>query len=130
MLLIENNIKWIMLVAGVMTCTMVIALVSPQTALMQTFGQTLDHPLAELVVRSWGALITLVGAMLIFGAFRPVHRDLVILVATVSKLIFVGLVVSLGNHYLDTAMLTIAFDSVVALIFLVYLVGKGKRKES
>ena len=48
---------------------MVYAALAPQSALHSIFGSTLDGPLAEIVVRNWGALITLIGAMLIYGAF-------------------------------------------------------------
>jgi hypothetical protein len=122
--LIEKNIKWIMLVSGLITCTMVFALIAPQMALEQTFGQSLEGPLAEIVVRSWGAVITLIGAMLVFGAYRPEHRSLVLVVAAVSKLVFVGLVLSIGNQYLGKAGLTIAFDGAIAVIFVLYLLGQ------
>src|SRR3989339_523596 len=95
---IIKNIKWIMLISGLVTCTMVVAFIAPQLALEQTFGQSLQGPLAEIIVRSWGAIITLIGAMLIFGAYVPEHRRLILLVAALSKLIFVGLVVMLGQQ--------------------------------
>jgi hypothetical protein len=52
---------------GALTCTMVYAAIAPQAALRSTFGTTLEGPLAEVLVRNWGALIALVGAMLIRG---------------------------------------------------------------
>lgn len=116
-----------MLISGLITCTMVIALVAPQMALEHTFGQSLEGPLAEVVVRSWGAIITLIGAMLVFGAYRPVHRSLVLVVAAVSKIIFVGLVLTLGSQYLGKAGLTIAFDGAVAVVFILYLLGPQNR---
>jgi hypothetical protein len=33
------NIKWIMLVSGTLTCTMVYAAIAPQAALRATFGE-------------------------------------------------------------------------------------------
>jgi cbb3-type cytochrome oxidase subunit 1 len=87
---ISSNIKWIMLVSGVLTCTMLYAAVAPQAALNTTFGDTLSGPLAEIIVRNWGVLIFLIGIMLIYGAFKPVHRTLIITVAMVSKAIFIG----------------------------------------
>ena len=39
---IVANIKWIMLVSGVLTCTMLYAAVAPQAALRSTFGDTLE----------------------------------------------------------------------------------------
>ena len=51
-------------------------------------------------MRNWGALITLVGAMLIYGAFNPAMRPLVLTIAGLSKLIFIGLVLAYGRQYL------------------------------
>ncbi len=38
--------------------------ISPEAALSSNFGETLDGPLAEIIVRNWGALIALVGIIL------------------------------------------------------------------
>ena len=115
-----KNIKWIM-VGGVLTCTMVYAAIAPQAALLATFGETLPGPLAELVVRSWGVLITLVGAMLVYGAFYPAQRQLVLVVAGISKLAFAALVLSYGGRYLATAGMAVAFDLAMVALFVTYL---------
>ena len=65
---IVANMKWIMVVSGGLTCTMVYAAIAPQEALHSTFGESIEGPVAEIVVRNWGGLITLIGAMLIYGA--------------------------------------------------------------
>ena len=117
------NFKWIMLVSGTLTCTMVYAAIAPRAALRSTFGDTLEGPLAEIVVRNWGALITLVGAMLIYGAFNPAMRPLVLTVAGLSKLIFIGLVLAYGRQYLGgQAGLSIAIDLVMVALFTAYLI--------
>ena len=116
-----KHIKWIMLVGGVLTCTMVYAAIAPQAALLATFGETLPGPLAELVVRSWGVLITLVGAMLVYGAFYPAQRPLVLVVAGISKLAFAVLVLSYGGRYLATAGMAVAFDLAMVALFVTYL---------
>lgn len=120
---IGKNIQWIMLICGLFTCTMVFAFIAPQMALELTFGQSLQGALAEIIVRSWGAIITLIGAMLIYGAYSVKHRNLTLVVAAVSKLIFIGLVLSIGNQYLEKAALTIAFDGAMAVVFILYLLG-------
>lgn len=120
--MLRASIKWIMLVSGALTCTMVYAAVAPQSMLRSTFGESVDGPLAELVVRNWGALIFLVGAMLIYGAFNAAARPLVLLVAAASKIVFIGLVLSNGSRYLRTqAGMSIAIDSVMVVVFLAYL---------
>src|SRR6187397_2342060 len=96
---ISAQIKWIMIVAGALTCTMVYAAIAPQAALLNTFGEALQGPVAEIVVRNWGALITLIGAMLIYGAFNPQVRSLALTVAGASKLVFIALVLSHGWRY-------------------------------
>ena len=121
---VAGNIKWIMLMSGALTCTMVYAVIAPQAALRSTFGETLEGPLAEIVVRNWGALITLVGAMLIFGAFNPQVRSLALTVAGASKLVFAALVLSHGGRYLGhQAGIAIAIDLVWVALFACYLLG-------
>lgn len=94
---IVGKMKWIMIVSGCLTCTMVYAAIAPQAALRSTFGEALEGPLGEIVVRNWGALIALVGAMLTYGAFNPSVRPLVLTIAGISKLVYVGLFLSLGQ---------------------------------
>ena len=121
---IVAKIKWIMLVSGVLTCTTIFAAIAPQAALRSTFGATLEGPLAEIVVRNWGALIALVGAMLIYGAFNPPIRPLVLTVAGLSKLTFIGLVLAYGTQYLGyQAGVSMAVDLVMVVLFICYLIA-------
>ena len=117
-----HNMRWIMLVSGVLTATMVQAAITPDSALESNFGETVSGPLAHLVVRNWGALIALVGGMLIYGAFNPIHRALVLVVAGASKVIFIMLVLSEGALYLShQAGVAVAIDSVMVVLFGWYL---------
>ena len=120
---VETNIKWLMVVAGALTCAMVYAAIAPGAALQSTFGETLDGPLAELIVRNWAILITLVGAMLIYGAFNPAARSLALVIALVSKLAFVALVLANGERYLgNQAGIAIAIDFLWVVLFALYLI--------
>ena len=123
------NIKWIMVVAGALTCTMIYAAIAPQAALRSTFGEALEGPLAEIVVRNWGALITLMGAMLLYGAYHPQVRPLVLSVAATSKIVFIGLVLAHGARYLGhQAGVAIAIDVVMVALFATYLIGLSRRQ--
>jgi cbb3-type cytochrome oxidase subunit 1 len=62
------NIHRIMVVSGVLTMTMIYAALAPEAALRSTFGESVSGPVADIVVRNWGALIALVGATLINAA--------------------------------------------------------------
>jgi hypothetical protein len=118
------KMKWIMIVSGTLTCTLLYAVLAPQSALRSTFGETLEGPLSEVVVRNWGALIVLMGAMLIYGAFNPPNRPFILVIAGISKLIFIGLILAQGTRYLgQQAGITIAIDLVMVVLFSVYLIG-------
>jgi hypothetical protein len=124
MSIVESNIKWIMLVAGALTCTMAYAAIAPQAALLSMFGETLEGPLADVVVRNWGVLITLVGAILIWGAFNPQARNIALIVAGASKIAFIALVLSHGGRYLGRqAGIAIAIDLVWVVLFAWYLLS-------
>lgn len=115
---IVDGIKRIMLVSGALTCSMLYAAIAPQAALRATFGETLEGPLAEIVVRNWGFLITLFGAMLIYGAFKPSARPLILAVAARGKLVFIGLVLAYGRHFLGRqAGLVVTIDSLMIALF-------------
>lgn len=124
MSLVVAKIKWVMLVAGALTCTMLYAAIAPQAALQSMFGETLTGPLSEIIVRNWGALIVLSGAMLIYGAYNPPVRKLVLMVTSASKLIFVCLVLSQGNRYLShQAGGAVVIDLIMVMFFVSYLFG-------
>lgn len=114
-------IKWVMVVSGVLTLTMLYAAIAPRAAMHSTFGEALDGPLAEIIVRNWGVLVALMGAMLIYGAYDPRVRALALIVAGVSKLVFISLVLLYGRHYLNTAGLAVAIDATVVVLFIAYL---------
>ena len=120
--IIIANIKWIMLIAGLLTCTMIFAVVAPETALISMFGEALTEPLAQIIVRSWGFLIFLVGGLLLYGAFKPAYRNLVLVISSLSKLAFISLIVIYGPQYIDKSAITIIIDSIFVVMFVSYLV--------
>src|SRR5262245_33560401 len=124
---VSSYIKWIMLVSGGLTCTIIYAAIAPQAALQSTFGEALDGPLASIVVRNWGVLIALMGAMLVYGAYNPPVRGLVLTVAGASKLVFIVLVLSHGGRYLGhQAAVAIAVDALWVALFAWYLLTRRR----
>jgi uncharacterized membrane protein YtjA (UPF0391 family) len=120
MSIMTASIKPVMLVSGIATSTMLYAAITPEAALQSMFGQAVSGLLAELVVRNWAILIALVGLALIYGAFRPEARTIVLWIATLSKLAFIGLVLAYGFAS-TSAGISIAIDAVFVVLFLVYL---------
>ena len=118
------NIHRVMIISGVLTLTMIYAAIAPDAAVRSTFGESLDGPVADVVVRNWGALIALIGGMLIYGARRPAARPLVLTVAGASKAVFIALVLSHGGRFLGYgAGVAIFVDRVWVLVFAAYLVA-------
>jgi len=121
---ILTNMKWIMLVSGALTCTMVYAAIAPQAALEGTFGDSLQGPVANIVVRNWGALIGLRGAMLIYGAFNAAARPLVLIVAGFSKVTFIALILVLGRQFIShQAGVAVVSDVIQVSLFVGYLLS-------
>ena len=125
--LIVANIKWIMLVSGLLTCTLFYAAIAPQAALRSMFGESLDGQLAEIIVRNWGALLTLVGALQIYGAFNSISRSLIVVISSISKLVFVTLVMLYGRSFLGyQAGTAITIDLIIVILFVCYLISDRK----
>ena len=119
---VTRFIKPIMIISGGLTLTMLYAALAPQAALTSMFGDTLSGPLAEIVVRNWGALIAIGVATLIWGALAPAVRTLVLLTVGISKLVFIGLVLGFGRPYLSgQACIAVGLDAICVLLFALYL---------
>jgi hypothetical protein len=124
---VERHIPAIMRIAGALTLTMVYAAIAPDAAHLSTFGEPLEGEAARLVVRSWGALIALVGGMLLYAAGRPALRPLALTVAATSKAIFVGLVLAEGSRYLGhQAGVAVVVDAAFVAIFAACLARAGR----
>jgi hypothetical protein len=111
-----------MLVTGVLTASIFYYAIAPNAALTADFGHGLDGPLAELIVRNWGVLVGLVGLMLIYGAFVPPARRLILSVAALSKVAFVVLLLTVGSVYLSQRIrFAVVVDGLEVLLFTAYL---------
>jgi hypothetical protein len=127
---ILRYIKPLMIVSGLLTCTMLFAAADPSGAMLAIFGAPLDGPAAEIVVRNWGVLIGLVGAMLIYGAFRPQVQALVLVVAIVSKLAFAGLVLAnMRDLPGGNALIAVGVDLVWVVLFAWCLVTAWRARD-
>ena len=123
-----SNFRWVMLIAGLLTCTMFLGLFSPQASLKSNFGETLEGASTEIIVRNWAALIGLMGIMLIYGAFTPTVRRFSLVIAGISKIIFIILILSLGQSYLKFGVGTaVVVDSIMIVLFIAYLFSHDHR---
>src|SRR5262245_51282896 len=93
--------KWIMMLAGLVSCAAVWGVIQPKDAEKYLFDKALKGDLGEIVVRDWAVLLTLVGVMLIYGAFQPQHRTPILIGASINKLAFVVLMLVYGKDFFE-----------------------------
>jgi hypothetical protein len=96
-------------------------LFAPQAALESMFGASFNGTLENIVIRSWSALVGLMGAILIYGFFSQNNRVFSISVVALSKVVFVSLVLLYGQEFLDKTAPAIAMDCVVIILSGIYL---------
>jgi hypothetical protein len=115
--------KWVMLVSGALTFTMFYGLIAPQAALESMFGTSFDGALETIVVRSWSALIGLMGAALIYGAYSEKNRIFSISIVASSKVVFVSLMLLYGQEFIGTAGMAIIMDCIFIILAGFYLIA-------
>ncbi|TGK55569.1 hypothetical protein EHQ16_09440 [Leptospira kanakyensis] len=125
---IFSNIKWIMLGSGIITCSMILSALHPTLGLTLTFGDTLNGDLANIIVRNWGALITITGGMLVYGAYHEPNRNLILVVSSISKSTFVLLNLIYGQTFFAKSGIALVFDSILVVIFVSYLFLQKSKK--
>lgn len=123
-----------MIVGGLLTMSMLFVAIDPAGGLAQSFGpaaagvlgEPLPGPISEIIVRNWGAMIALYGAALIYGAFVPGARTLALLLATIGKAVFIGLVVNLIDVSTSPVLVAVIADSVMIALFILFLVRPAR----
>lgn len=122
--LIVEHFFWILIVTGALTALMGLGALAPARALSQAFGETVEGPGAVLIVRDWYFLIGVTGALLLYAAFHPEVRTLVLWIAIASKSAFAALVLAQFRTFAGKAAVTGAIvDIVMVVLFLLYLVA-------
>ena len=122
--------NWVMLVWGAFTFTMIYGLIAPQAALESMFGASFDGALETIVVRSWSALIGLMGAALIYGAYSEKSRLFSISIVASSKVVFVSLMLLYGQEFIGTAGMAIVMDCIFIILAGFYLIAMVIKEQS
>jgi hypothetical protein len=117
-----KNIKWVMLASGMLTFTMFYGLFAPQASLDSMFGVSFNGTLETIVIRSWSALVGLIGVILIYGAFSKKYRTFSLLISVFSKAVFVSLVLLYGQEYMGNVGLAVIMDCTVIVLSVIYLI--------
>ena len=120
--ILVDNIQWMLLAAGLLTCSTIQATVAPRATVRTYFGEAPDSPQFDLVVRNWGRLITAAGALLIWASFAPDVRLAAIALAIVTKTAFIALMLGSGVMKRQ-AWVALVVDSIMVFLFAAYLIA-------
>jgi hypothetical protein len=117
--MIDKVFAGLMAVCGLLTMTMLFATVAPVEAMQSMFAETPEGALAGVVVPTWGVLIGLMGALLLYGAYHAPSRKLALVIVGVSKIAFIAFVLATG--YLSGVAVPVIADSIMVILFAAYL---------
>jgi hypothetical protein len=112
-----------MLLFGALTFTMIYGLIAPQAALESMFGASFDGILETIIVRSWSALVGLMGAALIYGAYSEKNRIFSSAIVALSKVVFVSLILLYGQEFIAKVGMAIIMDCIFIILSGFYLIA-------
>lgn len=119
----ETVVPWVFGLAGLITLSMLQAVVAPRAALRSYFGEQTDAPGLLAIVRNWGAGIAAGGGLLLAAAFAPDLRVAAAVFAIATKVAFVALVLGPGRAAAQRqAKLAVAFDLLVIVALAAWLI--------
>jgi hypothetical protein len=81
--------------------------------------------MTRLIGRYCFVMVGLVGGLLVYAGYRAEVRVPAMVLGTVEKLTFVGLVLTSPLRRRALTMLFVCADAVMALLYIVILVGRG-----
>ena len=122
---IVQNIDWVLIVSGLLTCSMISMALTPRFAMRSTFGEVAEGPVANLIARSWGAMIFASGLMLIYAAWHAEARLPILLYSIVGKLGFILLVLAEPRLRRPRALIAAGGDLVIVALLSWYLLTTG-----
>ena len=116
---IVEHYQMVLVVSGLLTLTMLQFVFAPTRSQRSTYGEALEGPLADVVVRGWGLLISLTGGMLVWAAFHPETRELAVGVAVISKAFYLGSLIAKGGRFIKGfAGVTVLVDAVMIVLLV------------
>jgi hypothetical protein len=116
-------IELILLVTGLATAGALVLCLAPVPTMKMLFGEAPSDALSILIVRHWGLLVCLVGALLIYAAYHAEIRVPTLLVAIVEKAAFaIGIFMSPFRRRPAVLGMALA-DAGMAAVYLIYLIG-------
>jgi hypothetical protein len=114
-------IDWVLLVTGLATASALVLFLAPVAATNLLFGQAPADAPGRVIVRHWGLLVGLVGALLVYAAYHAEIRVPTLCVAVVEKVAFaLGVILSPLRRRPSVFAVALA-DAGMAAVYLWYL---------
>jgi hypothetical protein len=121
--MIGVHVEIILIVTGAATSLALLQFIAPSTVFRMTYGAASVDVVSTGLARHWGLLIFLIGILLIYAAFQPAVRNPAVVVAAVEKLALGAGVLCTSLRKYPIAVAIAAGDSVIAVIYVLYLAG-------
>jgi len=120
---LTGQIELILLITGLATTGAVVVFLAPVMMMKLLFGRAPSDSGSLLIIRHWGLLVCLVGALLIYSAFHAEMRVPTLIVAIVEKaVVAIGMFASPFRRRPAVAFVALG-DGGMAAIYLLYLTG-------
>jgi hypothetical protein len=121
--MLAAHIELILLITGLATAGVLVVFVAPVPVMKVLFGQAPSDALSLFIVRHWGLLVALVGALLIYAAYHAEVRVPTLIVAIVEKAALVlGVLISPFRQRLTVLAMALA-DAGMSAMYVMYLAG-------
>ncbi len=121
--MINDHIQTILVVTGLATALTIVQCAAPRQMLRFVFGIETPQPFTLLMASHWGLLGFLVGTLLVYAVFQPDLRVPSMVVGTVEKLFFAGLVFFCDMPKTALLKALAVIDTGIAVFYLTYFAG-------
>jgi hypothetical protein len=120
---ITDNIEIILFVTGGLTASMFLQFVFPAQFTKIIYGEAISERTGILVARHWGLIVFCFGILLIYSAFNIEIRLAAMTLACMEKAGYAACVFGTSLRKRPLASTIAAADSVIVLIFCIYLLN-------
>jgi hypothetical protein len=121
--MITTHIQAILMVTGLATMGAIGAFVAPRRALKLVFSDETPREVTLVLLRHWGLLIFLVGALLVFAAYHPDIQVPAMVMAGVEKIVLAGLVFFGPLKRTTLVTMIAAIDTGFAVLYVLFFAG-------
>ena len=121
--MIGAHIEVILIVTGALTAVALLQFIAPIPTIRMIYGEAPINRVSLFLARHWGLLIFLIGALLIYAAFHPAVRAPAMIIAVIEKVALGSAVLGTSLRQLPVAAAIAAGDLLIALVYVLYLVG-------